>query len=127
MRQNNLDELAKQGIHDAHMTHTQHDTACAYTAGNQRLAAQRPPDAADNDLFCPECETAVALHADLTLACACSTMEPEDMEPPAHWDTDADAIAAIRAAEPTIRCAACNQKHPNHAAGCVGRILPIWK
>lgn len=94
----NLDELAKQGIHDAQMTHTQHDMAFAYAAGNQRIAAQRPPDT-DNNLFCPECETAVALHADLTLACSCSTMEPEDTEPPAYWDTDADTVAALRAAE----------------------------
>jgi len=28
---------------------------------------------------------------------------------------------------PTFRCPACNQKFPNHAAGCIGRILPVYK
>jgi len=102
MKLNNLDELAKQGIHDAHMTHAQHDMAFAYAASNQRIAAAQQ-DAVENNLYCPECETAVVLHADCTLACACSAMEPEDTEPPAHWDTDADTVAAIRAAEQTYQ------------------------
>jgi len=50
-------------------------------------------------LKCEDCYETVALHADRTLACGCSTMEPEDTEPPACWDTDADTVAAILAAE----------------------------
>ncbi len=85
---------------------------CDYCAGpftdtwTQKDAIQQAVEDSDKikrkameKLICIECFETVGMHADGTMTCACACLDPEQPNPPASWDTDADTIAAMRAAE----------------------------